>query len=116
MQTSDGVQEWSTTYDGKLADVFNLQESCARDIANHLNVVLGESGQQRLVDKTTDNADAYALFIEAQTLVNARRAITFRAPSPSWKRSPRMTQIRARLVEARGGARRPAAVCQRRLG
>ncbi len=72
LQTSDGVQEWSNTYDGKLADVFDLQESCARDIANQLDVVLGENGQQRLVDKTTDNAEAYALFIEARTLVNAR--------------------------------------------
>src|SRR5206468_11658261 len=34
LQTSNGVQEWSNTYDGKLADVFDLQESCARDIAN----------------------------------------------------------------------------------
>jgi TolB-like protein/Flp pilus assembly protein TadD len=72
LQTSDGVQEWSNTYDGKLADVFSLQESCAHDIAAQLDVVLGENGQQRLVDKTTDNAEAYALFIEAQTLVNAR--------------------------------------------
>ena len=72
LQTSDGVQKWSNTYDGKLVDVFNLQESCARDIASELDVVLGENGQQRLVDKTTDNAEAYALFIEARTLVNAR--------------------------------------------
>jgi len=72
LRTSDGVQEWSSTYDGKLADVFNLQESCAHDIAKQLDVVLGENGQQRLVDKTTDNAEAYALFIEAQTMVNAR--------------------------------------------
>jgi TolB-like protein/tetratricopeptide (TPR) repeat protein len=72
LQTSNGVQEWSSTYDGKLADVFNLQESCARDIATHLDVFLGEDGKQRLVDKSTDNAEAYALFIEAQTMVNAR--------------------------------------------
>ncbi|PZR74621.1 MAG: hypothetical protein DLM73_07520 [Chthoniobacterales bacterium] len=72
LQTSNGVQEWSNTYDGKLADVFNLQESCARDIATQLKVVLGEDGQQRLVDKSTNNAEAYALFIEAQTMVNAR--------------------------------------------
>jgi TolB-like protein len=72
LQTSNGVQEWSNTYDGKLADVFNLQESCARDIASQLKMVLGDNGQQRLVDKTTDNAEAYALFIEAQTMVNAR--------------------------------------------
>ena len=72
LRTSDGVQEWSNTYDGKLADVFNLQESCAHDIATQLDVILAENGQQRLVDKTTDNAEAYALFIEAQTMVNAR--------------------------------------------
>ena len=72
LQASNGVQEWSNTYDGKLADVFDLQESCAHDIATQLNVVLGENGQQRLVEKTTDNAEAYALFIEAQTMVNAR--------------------------------------------
>ncbi len=72
LKTSDGVQAWSNSYDGKLADIFNLQESCARDIADQLNVVLGDNGQQRLVDKTTDNAEAYALFIEARTLVNAR--------------------------------------------
>ena len=72
VQTSDGVQQWSNTYNGHLADVFKLQESCAHDIADQLNVVLGDDGKQRLVDKTTDNAEAYALFVEAQTLVNAR--------------------------------------------
>ncbi|HTA64081.1 MAG TPA: tetratricopeptide repeat protein [Xanthomonadaceae bacterium] len=72
VQTSDGVQQWSNTYDGKLADVFDLQESCAHDIATQLNAVLGDNGKQRLVDKSTDNPDAYALFVEAQTLVNAR--------------------------------------------
>jgi TolB-like protein/Flp pilus assembly protein TadD len=72
LKTSDGVQEWSNSYDGKMADVFSLQESCARDIADQLNVVLGDNGQQQLVDKTTDNAQAYALFIEARTMVNAR--------------------------------------------
>ena len=72
LQTSDGVQQWSNTYDGQLADVFKLQESCAHDIADQLNVVLGDDGKQRLVDKTTDNAEAYALFVEAQSLVNAR--------------------------------------------
>src|SRR6185312_14947281 len=59
VQTSDGVQQWSSSYDGSLADVFRLQESCARDVAAQMNVVLG-------------NPDAYALFVEAQTLVNAR--------------------------------------------
>jgi TolB-like protein len=71
VQTSDGEQEWSQTYDGKLADVFDLQESCARDIAAQLKVTL-VGGSDRLVAKVSDSPQAYALFVEAQTLVNRR--------------------------------------------
>ncbi len=91
LRPSDGVQEWSNTYEGKLEDIFSLQESCARDIATQLDVVLGENGQQRLVEKTTDNAEAYALFIEAQTLVNARVGDNLPRAIANWKRSPRST-------------------------
>jgi len=70
VQTADGTQEWSQTYDGKLADVFHLQESCARDIAAQLKVAL--VGGDDLVAKASDSPQAYALFVEAQTLVNRR--------------------------------------------
>ena len=72
VQTSDGAQEWSQTYDGKLADVFDLQESCARDIAAELKVALAGGSGARLVTKSSDSPQAYALFVEAQTLVNRR--------------------------------------------
>ncbi|MEO7478120.1 MAG: hypothetical protein ABIT64_02685 [Lysobacteraceae bacterium] len=82
VQTSNGEQEWSQAYDGKLADVFDLQESCARDIAAKLKVTLVAGSGNRLVAKASDSPQAYALFVEAQTLVNRRvgdslpRAIT----------------------------------------
>jgi TolB-like protein len=72
VQTSDGGQEWSKAYDGKLADVFDLQESCARDIAAELKVALTGGSGNRLVTKSSDSPQAYALFVEAQTLVNRR--------------------------------------------
>lgn len=72
VQTADGQQEWSQAYDGKLADVFDLQESCARDIAAQLRVTLAGGGSDRLVAKASDSPQAYALFVEAQTLVNRR--------------------------------------------
>ena len=72
VRAADGVQQWSKAYDGKLADVFDLQESCARDIATELKVVLTGDGEHRLVDKVTGNPQAYAQFVEAQTLVNRR--------------------------------------------
>jgi TolB-like protein len=71
-RTGDGVQVWSKNYDGTLANIFDLQESFARDIAAELNIVLADVSQVRLVDKVTDNPQAYALFVEAQTLVNQR--------------------------------------------
>ena len=69
VQTSDGTQVWSQSYDGALADVFALQDSCARDIAAHLKVTLAAGD---LVAKASDSPQAYALFVEAQTLVNRR--------------------------------------------
>src|SRR6059058_5093960 len=71
-RAADGLQVWSKTYNGTLANIFDLQESFARDIAGELNVVLANPSEGRLVDKPTDNAQAYALFIEAQTLVSRR--------------------------------------------
>ncbi len=70
--TADGSQVWSKNYNGTLANIFDLQESFARDIAGELNVVLADPSEGRVVDKPTDNAQAYALFIEAQTLVSQR--------------------------------------------
>ena len=71
-RAADGLQVWSKAYNGTLANIFDLQESFARDIAGELNVVLADPSEARLVDKPTDNPQAYALFIEAQTLVSWR--------------------------------------------
>src|SRR5437763_6332454 len=71
-RAADGLQLWSKNYNGTLANIFDLQESFARDIAGELDVVLADPSEARLVDKPTDNAQAYALFIEAQTLVSRR--------------------------------------------
>jgi TolB-like protein/Flp pilus assembly protein TadD len=71
-RAADGLQVWSKNYNGTLANIFDLQESFARDIAGELNVVLTDPSEARLVEKPTDNVQAYALFIEAQTLVSRR--------------------------------------------
>jgi TolB-like protein/Flp pilus assembly protein TadD len=71
-RVGDGLQIWSKSYNGTLANIFDLQESFARDIAGELNVALADPSEARLVEKSTDNAQAYALFIEAQTLVSQR--------------------------------------------
>jgi TolB-like protein len=71
-RTADGLQVWSKNYNGTLANIFDLQETFARDIAGELNVALADPSEARLVEKSTDNTQAYALFVEAQTLVSWR--------------------------------------------
>jgi TolB-like protein len=71
-RTADGLQVWSKNYNGTLANIFDLQETFARDIAGELNVALADPSEARLVEKSTDNTQAYALFVEAQTLVSRR--------------------------------------------
>src|SRR5947208_13465986 len=73
-RAADGLQVWSKNYNGTLTNIFDLQESCARDIAAELNVALADPSEARLVEKSTDNTQAYTLFVEAQTLVKIGRA------------------------------------------
>jgi TolB-like protein len=71
ISTVDGATQWTKEYNGKLADLFDLQDNCAHDIASELKIVL-TGGQRPLVDKITTNPEAYALYVEAQTLVSER--------------------------------------------
>src|SRR5438067_8422059 len=71
-RAADGLQVWSKAYNGTLANIFDLQESFARDIAGELNLALADASETRLVEKSPNNPQAYALFIEAQTLVSRR--------------------------------------------
>ena len=72
IQASDDSHLWSQAFDGDLSDVFELQERIARAITDQLKVVLQGDQAARLVPVATINADAYALFVEAQTLVRLR--------------------------------------------
>ena len=72
IQTEDGFHLWSETYDGKLEDVFELQERIARAITAELKVVLQGGEAQRLVPVSTANPDAYALYLQATATFNRR--------------------------------------------
>jgi TolB-like protein/tetratricopeptide (TPR) repeat protein len=70
-RASDGFHVWSHEYDGTLADIFDLQERIAREIASQLKVVLADKSV-RLAPKVTDNTAAYVSFVEAQGLIRGR--------------------------------------------
>jgi TolB-like protein len=72
IQASDGYHLWSETYDGDLADVFELQERIARSITDELKLVLDGAQARRLVNTGTANTEAYSLYLQASGIFNRR--------------------------------------------
>ena len=67
---------WSNTYDRPLTteNLFDIQDDVANSIFEALNDELGLLGEIDLrAKRTTDDLDAYALFLRARTLYQARR-------------------------------------------
>lgn len=67
-QTSTGETVWADTYNGKLADLFDLQANIARGIASSLGGVLNLSTEQKLANKLTNNEQAYVLFVQGRSM------------------------------------------------
>ena len=68
IRTEDGYHLWSQTYDGKLEDVFDLQENISRAIADELQVILKDQEDENLVVGRTDNSDAYDYYLQGRNL------------------------------------------------
>ena len=73
VNASDGFQIWSERYDRQAEDVFAVQEEIALAIAEHLKVAL-VTPDAPLVQRATDNLDAYQLYLKARFLINQRGA------------------------------------------
>ena len=73
VNASDGFQIWSERYDRQAEDVFAVQEEIAIAIAEHLKVAL-VTPDAPLVQRATDNLDAYQLYLKARFLINQRGA------------------------------------------
>jgi len=59
INVADGFHLWSNSYERELADIFEIQEEIAGEIASALQVELGFQVAQSVARRTTDNLDAY---------------------------------------------------------
>ena len=55
---------WGHQYDGRLSDIFSVQEEISRDISEKLRLGLTGEEKKRLVKRQTENPEAYQLFLE----------------------------------------------------
>jgi TolB-like protein/Tfp pilus assembly protein PilF len=61
--TTDG-HLWAERYDGKMDDIFALQDKITAKIVTALAVKLTESDKERVASKGTENIEAYDLFLK----------------------------------------------------
>jgi len=63
---ADGFQLWSESYDRELDDVFAIQEDISRSIVNMLRGRLVPPPPVRIAEQSTQDADAYDLYLKGR--------------------------------------------------
>jgi serine/threonine-protein kinase len=61
--------KWGQQFDASLTDVFKVQAQIAGDVAQALNVALGDSARQQLAARPTQNLAAYDAFLRGDQLI-----------------------------------------------
>lgn len=59
----DGTEAWSASFDSALANVFDIQEKIARQVAGALEVALPESADRQFEQLGTRSVEAYDLYL-----------------------------------------------------
>ena len=67
---------WAETYDRNASEVFAIQSEVAQQIANKLNVKLTTEEGKRIIEKATDNVEAYEIYLRAKRLPFSQRIDT----------------------------------------
>jgi TolB-like protein/class 3 adenylate cyclase/cytochrome c-type biogenesis protein CcmH/NrfG len=62
----DGYHLWSETYDRELEDIFAIQDDIAQAIVTALKATLATDEVEKLVVPTTDNLEAYTLYLKGR--------------------------------------------------
>jgi serine/threonine protein kinase len=72
VNAGDGTEVWGAQYTRKLADVSTLQGEITNDVAAKLRSRLTGEQQKQIAQSTTQNAEAYQLYLKARYLLNQR--------------------------------------------
>jgi len=72
VNTDDRFQIWTDTYDRKLEKIFDVQSEIAEQIVKALAVNLSAEDSEKLRKKTTENIEAYRLYLQGRRLWDSR--------------------------------------------
>ncbi len=66
----DGKQLWGEQYNRKVADLLEVQTDIAREVSRRLRSELSAADQQKLTKGSTDNPEAYQLYLKGKYFTN----------------------------------------------
>ena len=69
INVADGYHLWSERFDREMEDVFAIQDEIARAIADKLQITLGGPVVEQLVRPSTENLEAYDLYLKGRFYV-----------------------------------------------
>ena len=70
ISAADSYHLWSETYDRELEDIFAIQDDIAQSIVAALKATLTGEEREKLVTPTTDNLEAYTLYLKGRFQYN----------------------------------------------
>jgi serine/threonine-protein kinase len=70
VRVSDGSELWGGRYNKKLADIFVVQNEIANEISETLRLKLNSDEQKRVTNHSTDNVEAYQLYLKGKFEAN----------------------------------------------
>ena len=74
INANNGYHLWSATYQDDFEQIFAIQEDVSSKVASQLRIRLLPQNKQALTTKSTENTEAYKLFVEAKGYIMKRNA------------------------------------------
>jgi len=74
IKAEDGFHLWSEKYDRSMDDIFAIQDEIAKAITEKMKVTLMEKSRNKIKKPTTQNTEAYELYLKGRFYVNRRGA------------------------------------------
>ena len=78
VNTADGIQLWTQTFDRQLKDIFDVQKEIARAVAQSLKVTLLGTDSRSAQASATDNAEAHNAYLQGHFYLVRRNVEDFR--------------------------------------
>ena len=72
INVADGYHLWSERYDREMKDIFELQDDITRQIVDKLRIQLAMGSRKLLVKHSTENVEAYNLYLKGRYHLNRR--------------------------------------------